>query len=348
MPASLIGLGSNLGNRQQMLDRAVARLAREPNIRPVAQSRPFDTAPVGGPPGQGRFLNGALLLETALEPEALLAVLQRIERELGRRQTGRWGPRPLDLDLLLYDRLVLETPALVVPHPRMAWRRFVLEPAAEVAGGMVHPTTGWTVARLLGHLNTAVPYVAIAGPIAAGKTLLAGSLARQTPARLIAEQVTPQRLEWFYADPSGHGWDMELEFLQQRARLLAADLPDWSEPGGPAVSDFWFDQSLAFAGVWLPPGRLDAFRRAWEELRRGVVRPKLTVLLDAPTDRLLERIRRRGCPAERRLSAELLDRIRDAILTLASRPDQGPLLRLTNDDPDRSLDEVTAAVEAMG
>jgi len=347
MPACLIGLGSNLGNRRHILERAVDRLARHTDVHRMARSCWHDTAPVGGPPGQGRFLNGAALLETSLEPEALFSLLAGIETDLGRRRTARWGPRSLDLDLLLYDQLVLDTPALVVPHPRMAWRRFVLEPAAEVAGPMLHPTTGWTVARLLQHLNTAIPYVAIAGPIAAGKTRLAEKLARHLPARLIAEQLDPQRLESFYADPSGNCWAIQLEFLQQRGRLLAADLPGWSEAGGLAVSDFWFDQSLAFAGVWLPPQQQDAFRRRWEQTRLSVVRPKLTVLLDAPTDQLLERIRRRGCPAEGRLSAPWLDRIRDAIFNLAAGPDQGPLLRLINHDPEQTLAEVLAAVESM-
>jgi len=343
----LIGLGSNLGNRRQTLDRAVERLAREPHVHLTARSGWYETAPVGGPPGQGPFLNGAALLETSLEPEALFAALERIERDLGRRRTERWGPRCLDLDLLLYGEVVLETAVLTIPHPRMAWRRFVLEPAAEVAPTMLHPAIGWTVARLLDHLNTAAHYVAIAGPIGVGKTRLAGKLAREISASTITERVSLRRLETFYADPSGNAWAMELEFLQERARLLRADSPRWSEPGRLWVSDFWFNQCLAFAGVWLPPERLDAFRRRWEDARRTVVEPKLTVLLDAPTDQLLERIRRRGRRCERRLTAELVERIRQAILALANKPGQGPVLRLRNQDPPQILDEVSAAVEAI-
>ena len=115
----------------------------------------------------------------------------------------------------------LSTPTLVLPHPRMAWRRFVLEPAAEVAGAMLHPTIRWTIARLLEHLNSARPYVAITGPIAAGKTQLAERLAAAISARLLVEQPDWARLDAFYADPAGHGWQTELEFLRQRARLLA-------------------------------------------------------------------------------------------------------------------------------
>jgi 2-amino-4-hydroxy-6-hydroxymethyldihydropteridine diphosphokinase len=157
MVACLIGLGSNLGDRRENLEAAVSRLRRHAalHVRSVSQWR--ETAPVGGPPEQPPFLNGAVLLETALAPHELLDVLQHIEADLGRRRTERWGPRTIDLDLLLYGQLVLDTPTLVLPHPRMAGRRFVLEPAAEVAGAMLHPASGWSVARLLQHLNEEAP-----------------------------------------------------------------------------------------------------------------------------------------------------------------------------------------------
>ena len=347
MPRCLIGLGSNLGDRRQMLDRAVARLAGHPQVLLADTSAWHESLPVGGPPGQPRFLNGAVVLETSLSPQAVLELLEQIETDLGRRRDKRWGPRPIDLDLLLYDRKVLRTPSLVLPHPRMAWRRFVLGPSAEVAGGMVHPTTGWTISRLLDHLDKAIPYVAITGPIGVGKTQLARQVARQTSARLISEQLDLDRLEAFYADPAGHGWATELEFLDRRARLLAAELPQWSGESSLAVSDFWFDQSLAFARVWLPPEKAEDFQRRWEQLRPGVVRPKLLVLLDAPAEQLLQRMVRRGRRGEQGLSREQLERIRRSVLAQATRLDQGPLLQLTSDDFDEVLAEVLAAVKAM-
>ena len=347
MPSCLIGLGSNLGNRRQTLDRAVARLAAHPLVRITERSAWHETTSVGGPPGQSPFLNGAVVVETSLQPQALLEALQRIETDLGRRRSERWGPRTVDLDLLLYAELVLRTPSLVLPHPRMAWRRFVLQPAAEVAGSMVHPTTGWTVARLLDHLNTAAPYVAIAGSIAAGKTHLAERLAQQTSARLIAERLDAGQLETFYANPAVHAWQTELEFLHQRARLLAADSPEWSDEKRLALSDFWFDQSLAFARVWLPPEQLGAFHGHWEQARRGVVRPKLIVLLEVAAEELWRRVIRRGRSCERGLNQQRLDEISQAILAQATQPDQGPVLQLAAEDPDRVFDDVRAAVEAM-
>jgi 2-amino-4-hydroxy-6-hydroxymethyldihydropteridine diphosphokinase len=146
---ALIGLGSNLGDRKAQLDAAVAALAVAPGIELRTVSRYHETAPVGGPEGQGPYLNAAAAVETTLEPLELLRVLQEIERRAGRVRTVRWGPRTLDLDLLLFGDRVIATDALHVPHPLMAERLFVLAPLAEIAPGAVDPVTGRTVAELL-------------------------------------------------------------------------------------------------------------------------------------------------------------------------------------------------------
>ncbi len=182
----LIGLGSNVGDRAEQLDFAVRRLSDHPRIQFNAHSRWIETAPLGGPPGQGDFLNGAVLVKTTLAPEELLDLLQQIEDEAGRRREVRWGPRTLDLDLLLYGRSRLQSPRLTIPHPRMAFRRFVLEPAVEVAQGMIHPTTGWTIHQLWRHLLDSRRTVALGGPPSHDKQRLAAVLCEQLPAMLLA------------------------------------------------------------------------------------------------------------------------------------------------------------------
>lgn len=146
---ALISLGSNLGDRKAILDGAITALRETPGILVHSVSSHHETEPVGGPPGQGLFLNAAAELETTLSSRELLHALQAVEAYFGRVRTVRWGERTLDLDLILFGDAVIDEPDLIVPHPRFTGRRFVLAPLAEIAPKAVDPTSGMTVAQLL-------------------------------------------------------------------------------------------------------------------------------------------------------------------------------------------------------
>ncbi|WP_018466851.1 2-amino-4-hydroxy-6-hydroxymethyldihydropteridine diphosphokinase [Calidithermus timidus] len=150
-----VALGSNLGNRLGYLRRGVELLKQEVGALDLLLSRVYDTDPLGGPVGQGAYLNAATVFRSELEPTEVLERLLDIERREGRVRRQPNDPRTLDLDLLLCDNLRLERPGLVIPHPRMHLRAFVLAPLADIAPGWVVPGLDQSVEALLGKLDTA-------------------------------------------------------------------------------------------------------------------------------------------------------------------------------------------------
>jgi 2-amino-4-hydroxy-6-hydroxymethyldihydropteridine diphosphokinase len=152
-----VALGANLGNRVANIAAAVKALNETPGVSVTRQSSLIENPAVGGPADSPAFLNGVVEIEATLPPHALLKRLLDIERSLGRERRAKWAPRVIDLDLILYGNQIIDTPDLKVPHPLMHERRFVLEPLAQIAPGVLHPTTDVSILALLAGCVTPPP-----------------------------------------------------------------------------------------------------------------------------------------------------------------------------------------------
>lgn len=260
MPKVLLGLGSNLGDREAILNQAVDRLREVLDV--VAVSSWFTYPAVGGPDGQGDFLNGAVVADTSLSPSEVHQALQAVEQEAGRERIVRWSSRTLDCDLLLYGEREIWTDQLKVPHPRMITRKFVLEPANEIACDMMHPTFWWTIGEVLHHLRTAVPYFCVLGSDRDATKSLSRQISESTGC-LLLEQSPPF---------SGSSNEEALEWSRNAVEALRAPLGKSIEQGTGCVGSSWVWEP------WLLNSRLN-----WDEsieLSHFGLEPKLAIITD--------------------------------------------------------------------
>jgi len=146
-----LGLGSNMGNRKLHLKQACTKLSSHPKIQIKKTSSLYETDPIG--PKQRRFLNAVIQIKTELTPGALLRLAKKIEKIQGRKKTVFWGPRPLDVDILLFGHKMIHTPSLTIPHPQLHKRRFVLVPLKEIASTFKHRGLNKTISELCGRLT---------------------------------------------------------------------------------------------------------------------------------------------------------------------------------------------------
>jgi 2-amino-4-hydroxy-6-hydroxymethyldihydropteridine diphosphokinase len=152
MAYAYVGFGSNIDDRLNYIAQALRLLSEADDVSLIQISSLYETEPVGYEE-QGWFLNGVVAVETDLPVQQLLALLKEIEKGVGRQHRARWGPREVDLDLLIYDQCCINTPDLTVPHPEMHRRSFVLVPFAEIAPDVLHPIFQQNIRTLLSNLN---------------------------------------------------------------------------------------------------------------------------------------------------------------------------------------------------
>ena len=263
-----------------------------PGVTLVEVSRFRDTKPIGGPPGQGLFLNGACLIETDLAPHDVMGMLTAVENTLDRERDERWGPRTVDLDLLLYDDLVLNNATLTVPHPRMATRRFVLEPCVEIAPDLMHPLAACSLSDLLQSISTTHPHVAVIGVPGSGAPDVASAIADATLARLVHSPVEyaraavhGQALAVPEATASEHKWQQAVEACSRP--LLASGWPN--DPHG-TVADYWLHTLRLAAADELSPESYARFEPVFDRVAGQTVPPHVAILLVAAPEVLEERM----------------------------------------------------------
>ena len=305
----LLAIGSNLGDRRAILDRACAEVEKLPGCQLLAHSRWHATVPIGGAAGQGEFLNGAILLETTVGPLPLARCLQQVETRLGRKRTQRWDARAIDIDLLLYGQQVVDTADLTVPHPRMTFRKFVLEPAAEIAGQMLHPSSGWTIDRLLAHLQNSPRYVVVT--------------ATEKP---IAEWLISQ------ISQKGHCPVLESNEKSNAKKGVLQPIRGIEFPGNkcgiPPILDIMSAEDLS------------------QESQKSGVKPALVIAVDVVDPKNL---RAAATVAGFDMDSREARTAPATWLDLPARdfPELGPLARITVDDPATVLQEAKAAIRCI-
>lgn len=338
-----IALGSNKGHKFEYLQGAVDAIYKD--IGAIKRISKVYKTPAIGFEGDD-FFNACLLVETAMKPKTVLKTVLNIEKQLGRTRSKKEGyqSREIDLDVLFYNNETIEAKTLIVPHPQLHKRKFVLQPLHDIAADFLHSVLDKTISELLieckdvsvlepikiwiknpnknytfGNYN----YIAIEGNIGAGKTSLANCIAQDFNAKLILERFADNPfLPKFYKEPERYAFTLEMSFLADRYQQISDDLSQLDLFKDFMVSDYDVNKSLIFSKVTLPEDEFRLYRKLFHQVYKDIAKPDLYIYLYQNTERLQENIKKRGRNYEQDIKDDYLEKINTGYLEfLKSQPD---------------------------
>ncbi|MGB0778115.1 MAG: 2-amino-4-hydroxy-6-hydroxymethyldihydropteridine diphosphokinase [Flavobacteriaceae bacterium] len=328
-----LSLGSNQGNRLEILQKSIDLLAiKSGNIKKI--SSVYQTKSWGFKGAD--FLNLVVELHTNLNPERLLQSILSIEKELGRKKniSESYEDRPIDIDLLFFDDEIIFEPQLIVPHPELAKRNFVLYPLSEIAPNFIHPILKKRIEILCENspdsdeinkikdglvkpisLEDKFTYIAIEGNIGAGKTSLANMLSDDFNAKMVLERFADNPfLPKFYEDKERFAFPLEMSFLADRYQQLSDDIAQFDLFKNFIVSDYYIFKSLIFAQITLQKEEFVLYRRMFDIMYKEITKPDVYVYLYQNTKRLLENIKKRGRSYEKNIDPDYLNKIHEGYI----------------------------------
>ena len=323
-----LSLGSNQGRKLKNLQKAIYEIAESIGaIHKISSVYKTDSWGFKG----DDFYNICITVSTYLPPEELLKNILNIETKLGRKreQNNKYTNRKIDIDILLFDDEIVFSKNIIIPHPRMLDRKFVLVPLAEIAGNSLHPIEKKTlniclnntidaseIHKISSKLQRPIPliekynYVAIEGNIGSGKTSLSNLMSDEFNAKIVLERFADNPfLPKFYEDQERFAFPLEMSFLADRYQQLTDDLAQFDLFKNFIVSDYYIFKSLIFAQVTLQKEEYALYRKMFDIMYKEISKPDLYIYLYQNTDRLLENIKKRGRIYEQNIEASYLQKI---------------------------------------